>query len=119
MVAVNAARKKLESIYSVPHSILSRDTNTYRILVNNKEVMVSIEIFNPAFLWAPEISTTTSSTDTAISALLYSHSRDNFQCFTCDVLSSSQVQNCKLPSNPKTGRLTENICEFLIDIGGK
>lgn len=54
----DCSRKTFESVYSGPHEILSRDIKTYRILVNGKTTVVSIDRLKPAYLWTPESSDT-------------------------------------------------------------
>ncbi|GFU03267.1 hypothetical protein NPIL_6961 [Nephila pilipes] len=56
-----STNKAFESVKSSPHQVLSRDLKTYRIVVNNRKMIVNIDRLKLAFLWAPEHSTTISS----------------------------------------------------------
>lgn len=51
----DATRKTFEPVYSGPHLVKSRDAKTFRILVKDKETVVSVDRLKPAFLWAPEL----------------------------------------------------------------
>ncbi|XP_035209457.1 uncharacterized protein LOC118183951 [Stegodyphus dumicola] len=50
----DALKPSLAPQYSGPHQVLARNEKTFKILVNEKETVVSIDRLMPAFSWTPE-----------------------------------------------------------------
>ncbi|XP_054720870.1 uncharacterized protein LOC129230493 [Uloborus diversus] len=57
---IDSLRKSLEPTYSGPHEVLARQEKTFRIKINNKEAVVSIDRLKPAFLWVTDTGSTPS-----------------------------------------------------------
>ncbi|XP_071041945.1 uncharacterized protein [Parasteatoda tepidariorum] len=50
----DAPKPSLAPKFSGPHQVLARYEKTFKILVNEKEVIVNIDRLKPAFIWKPE-----------------------------------------------------------------
>ncbi|GIX77227.1 hypothetical protein CDAR_85761 [Caerostris darwini] len=48
-------KKQGDNLLTSPPTVMERHKKTYRILVNTKEVVTSIDILKSAFLWSPEM----------------------------------------------------------------